>query len=61
MIGEAITVELSPTEVADNNGGDFDVFSSLRDGAVSNNFSSGFDEAAADGVGQFDLVAVAGG
>ena len=52
---------LASTAVADNNGGDFDVFSSLRDGAVSNNFSSGFDEAAADGVGQFDLVAVAGG
>lgn len=52
---------LALTAVADNNGGDFDVFSSLRDGAVSNNFSSDFDEAAADGVGQFDLVAVAGG
>lgn len=58
---------LAPAAVADNNGGGFNVFSSLRDGAVGEDFSSGAgdigeevnagtDEAA----GQFDLVAVAG-
>lgn len=58
MIGATTTVELSPTGI----GGDgFDVFSSLKDGAVSEDFSSGIDEAVTDGVSQFDLVAVAGG
>lgn len=58
MIGVTTTVELSPTGI----GGDgFDVFSSLKDGAVSEDFSSGIDEAVTDGVSQFDLVAVAGG
>ena len=51
---------LAPTAVADNGGG-FDVFSSLRDGAGGDNFSSGVDEVVADGADQFDLVAVAGG
>ena len=64
------TVELglAPTAVADNNGDDFDVFSSLRDGGEVKDFSSciddigeeataGIDEAA----GKLDLVAVAGG
>ena len=58
MIGATTTVELSPTGI----GGDgFDVFSSLKDGAISEDFSSGIDEALTDGVSQFDLVAVAGG
>lgn len=58
MIGATTTLELSPTGI----GGDgFDVFSSLKDGAVSEDFSSGIDEALTDGVSQFDLVAVAGG
>lgn len=58
MIGVTTTVELSPTGI----GGDgFDVFSSLKDGAISEDFSSGIDEALTDGVSQFDLVAVAGG
>ncbi len=59
MIGVATTVELSPTGT---DGGDFDVFSSLRDGTiVGENFSSGIGETVADGASQFDLVAVAGG
>jgi len=61
MIGEAITVELSPTDVADNNGGGFDVFSSLRDGAGSEEFLSGVSEAVANDASQLDLVAVASG
>ena len=53
---------LASTAVADNNGGDFDVFSSLKDGTiVGGNFSSGIDEVVAGGADQFDLVAVAGG
>ena len=69
-MSEMATVELglAPTAVADNNGGDFDVFSSLRDGGEVKDFSSciddigeeataGIDEAA----GKLDLVAVAGG
>lgn len=58
MIGEVTTVELSPTGIDSD---DFDVFSSLRDGADGEGFSSGIDEAVTDGADQFDLVAVAGG
>ena len=65
MIGEATTGESSPTGI---DGDDFDVFSSLRDGASSEDFSSGIDdigEEATAGVdeaaGKFDLVAVASG
>lgn len=58
MIGVATTVELSPTGI---NGDGFDVFSSLRDGAGGEDFSSGIDEAVTDGADQFDLVAVASG
>ena len=59
---------LAPAAIADNNGGDFDVFSSLRDGTVGEDFSSGIDDIgeevnadtdeAASGL---DLVAVASG
>ena len=59
---------LAPAAVADNNGGNFDVFASLRGGAESDNFSSGdgdIGEEAAAGVdeaaGKIDLVAVASG
>jgi hypothetical protein cdiviTM7_00850 len=52
---------LAPAAVADNNGGDFDVFSSLRDGAGGEDFSSGISEAVANDASQLDLVAVAGG
>lgn len=58
MIGATTTVELSPTGI---NGDNFDVFSSLRDGAGGEDFSSGIGETVADSVEQFDLVAVAGG
>lgn len=58
MIGATTTVELSPTGI---NGDGFDVFSSLRDGASSEDFSSGISEVVADSVEQFDLVAVSGG
>jgi len=58
MIGATTTVGLSPTGI---DGDNFDIFSSLRDGAEGEEFSSGVDEVVADGVGQFDLVAVAGG
>ena len=65
MIGEATTVGLSPTGI---DGDNFDVFSSLRGGAESDNFSSGIDdigEEATAGVdeaaGKLDLMAVAGG
>lgn len=58
MIGVTTTVELSPTGI---DGDGFDVFSSLRDGAGGEDFSSGIDEAATDGADQFDLVAVASG
>ena len=62
-MSEVATAELgsAPTDVADNSGGDFDVFSSLRDGAGGEGFSSGIGETVADNVEQFDLVAVAGG
>lgn len=65
MIGATTTVELSPTGI---DGDNFDVFSSLRDGAGVEDFSSGIDdigEEATAGVdeaaGKFDLVAVASG
>lgn len=65
MIGEATTLESSPAGI---DGDGFDVFSSLRDGASSEDFSSGIDdigEEATAGVdeaaGKLDLVAVAGG
>ena len=58
MIGAMTTVELSPTGA---NGDNFDVFSSLRDGAIGEDFSSGVGETVADNVEQFDLVAVASG
>ena len=56
---------LAPVAVADNNGGNFDVFSSLRDGAGGEDFSSGVDEGrsadADEAASSLDLVAVAGG
>ena len=58
MIGATTTGELSPTGI---DGDDFDVFSSLRDGNISEDFSSSVGEEVTDGVGQFDLVAVASG
>lgn len=62
-MSEMATAELglASTAVADNSGGGFDVFSSLRDGTVGEDFSSGIGETVADNVEQFDLVAVAGG
>ena len=58
MIGVATTVELSPTEI---DGDGFDVFSSLRDSVSGEDLSFGIGETVADGVEQFDLVAVASG
>lgn len=58
MIGATTTAELSPTGI---DGDGFDVFSSLRDGAGGEDFSSGIGETVADSVEQFDLVAVASG
>lgn len=58
MIGVTTTIELSPTAI---DGDNFDVFSSLRDGADGEKFVSGIGEVVADGAGQLDLVAVAGG
>ena len=63
MIGVATTVELSPTGT---DGGDFDVFSSLRDGTiVGENFSSGIGEQSSTdadkAASSLDLVAVASG
>ena len=58
MIGATTTVESSPTGI---DGDNFDVFSSLRDGAGDEDFSSGICETVADGAGQFNLVAVASG
>ena len=58
MIGATTTAELSPTGI----GGDgFDVFSSLRDGAGGEGFSSGVSEAVTNDASQLDLVAVASG
>ena len=58
MIGVTSTTELSTTAI---DGDNFDVFSSLRDGADGEKFVSGIGEVVADGAGQLDLVAVAGG
>lgn len=58
MIGLTTTVELSSTVI---DGDDFDVFLSLRDGNISEDFSSSVGEEVTDGVGRFDLVAVASG
>lgn len=58
MIGVATTVELSSTVI---DGDDFDVFLSLRDGNISEDFSSSVGKEVTDGVGRFDLVAVASG
>lgn len=58
MIGVTSTTELSTTAI---DGDNFDVFSSLRDGADGEKFASGIGEVVADGAGQLDLVAVAGG
>ena len=57
MIGEATTVELSPTGI---DGDNFDI-SSLRDGASGEDLSFDIGETVADSVEQFDLVAVASG
>lgn len=58
MIGVTTTVELSSTVI---DGDDFDVFLSLRDGNISEDFSSSVGEEVTDSVGRFDLVAVASG
>lgn len=58
MIGVTTTVELSSTVIDSD---DFDVFLSLRDGNISEDFSSSVGEEVTDGVGRFDLVAVASG
>ena len=58
MIGVTTIVELSSTVI---DGDDFDVFLSLRDGNISEDFSSSVGEEVTDGVGRFDLVAVASG
>lgn len=58
MIGVTTTVELSSTVI---DGDDFDVFLSLRDGNISEDFSSSVGEEVTDGVGRFDLVAIASG
>ena len=58
MIGVTSTTELSTTAI---DGDNFDVFSSLRDGADGEDFSSGISEAVANDASQLDLVAVAGG
>ena len=58
MIGATTALELSPTGI---DGDGFDVFSSLRDGAGGEDFSSGISEAVANDASQLDLVAVAGG
>lgn len=58
MIGATTTVELLSTVI---DGDDFDVFLSLRDGNISEDFSSSVGEEVTDSVGRFDLVAVASG
>ena len=68
-MSEMATAELglASTAVAGNSGGGFDVFSSLRDGTVGEDFSSGIDDigeevnADTDETANLDLVAVAGG
>lgn len=58
MIEVTTTAELSSTVI---DGDDFGVFLSLRDGNISEDFSSSVGEEVTDGVGRFDLVAVASG
>ena len=58
MIGVTTTAELSSTVI---DGDDFGVFLSLRDGNISEDFSSSVGEEVTDGVGRFDLVAVDSG
>ena len=58
MIGEATTREPLPAGI---DGDGFDVFSSLRDCAGGEGFSSGISEVVANDASQLDLVAVAGG
>ena len=65
MIGATSTAEVSPTGI---DGDNFDVFSSLRDGAGGEDFSSGIDDIGEEvnigtdeAAGKLDLVAVAGG
>lgn len=66
-MSEVATAELglALTDVTDNNGGGFNVFSSLRDGAVGEDFSSGIGEGrsadADEAASSLDLVVVAGG
>ena len=62
-MSEMATVELglAPVVADDNDSDKFDVFSSLRDGAEGEDFSSGIGETVADSASQFDLVAVARG
>ena len=69
-MSEVATAELglASAAVADNNGGGFDVFSSLRGGAGGEDFSSGTDDiggeevsVGTDETANLDLVAVAGG
>ena len=69
-MSELATAELglAPTDVADNNGGDSDVFLSLRDGTGGEEFSSGIDDIGEEvnigtdeAAGKLDLVAVASG
>ncbi len=69
-MSEVATAELglALTDVTDNNGGGFNVFSSLRGGAGGEDFSSGTDDISSEEVSvgtdetaNLDLVAVAGG
>ena len=60
-MSEVATAELGLAPAVANNNGNFDVFASLRGDTGGDDFSSGIDEAVADSVEQFDLVAVAGG
>lgn len=52
---------LAPVVADENDSDNSDVFSSLRDGVSSEDFSSGISEAVANDASQLDLVAVAGG
>ena len=60
-MSEMATAELGLAPAVANNGGNFDVFASLRDDTGGEDFSSGIDEMVADDVDRLDLVAVAGG
>ena len=60
-MSEVATAELGLAPAVANNNGNFDVFASLRGDTGGDDFSSGIDEAVADSVEQFDLVAVASG